>query len=99
MKGMKQTQNASSLDCSRHAPCCLPAGIEETNQNPWFFLLLNLGNSNNSEVTSKDHSTFTENPEVQPDQLESLHSALLPECISLGSGMSKSHWRLCEIQL
>lgn len=93
------SQNAFPLDCSRHACCCLAPGIQETNQNTWFFLLLNLGKSNNSEVTSKDYGTLTENPEVQAAQLESLHRALLPECITLGSGLSKSHWRLCETQL
>lgn len=37
MKDVKQTQGASSLDCSRNAPCCLPLGIPETNQNTCFF--------------------------------------------------------------
>lgn len=89
-----ESQNASSLDCSRNACCCLTPSIQETNQNTCFFLLLNLGKSNNSEITPKDYSTLTENPEVQKAQLEGLYSELLPECIILGSGLSKSHWTL-----
>lgn len=97
MKGVKQTQNASSLDCSRCAPCYLPPATQETNQNtgsnfPWTWanlIILRL----HLTITM----TLTENPEVQPPQLESLHSALLPEC--LGSGTSKSHLWLCETQL
>lgn len=80
-------------------PAAYHLAFQKLTKTHVFFLLLNLGKFNHTEVTTRDCSTLTENPEVQPAQLASLHSALLPECITLGSGMSKSHQRFCETQL
>lgn len=99
MKGVKQTQNASSLECSRCAPCYLLPATHKTNQNTGCNFSWIQENLIILRLHLKITMTLTENPKVPPARLESLPSALLPECISLGLSTSKAHLWLCETQL